>query len=446
MTIVNKKEPIILGIGDLILLGFSLWLTLVIRYHALPDTTTWYAHLLPFGFIFLYSLIAFYIAGLYGEYSGRVRSTLSSLIIKAQIANTILAIIFFYFIPNFEVSPKTTLFIYCIVSTLSLIIWRSTIASMLSARVKSRALIIGGGAEVSELAKEMNSNPHSPLECVEIVGNTPASMREFQANLSEKIKTENISYIVLDMEDPHIQPLLPELYKTIFKNVHYINIHTLYEEMFGRIPLSCIEYKWILEHVSPGRPNIYDILKRVIDIVLSLILGVITLVLWPFIALILKIQDGGPVFFKQNRVGQNGRNVRVYKFRSMQRNEDGKWLAESDNKVTKVGYFLRKSRIDELPQVWSVLKGDLSLVGPRWDIKDLGDRLAQEIPYYTIRTVVRPGLSGWAQINQEKPPQSVEETKVRLSYDLYYIKNRSLGLDIRIALKTVRTLLSLVGM
>jgi len=132
----------------------------------------------------------------------------------------------------------------------------------------------------------------------------------------------------------------------------------------------------------------------------------------------------------------------------MNRTDGGRWVAEADNdnKVTRVGYFLRKSRIDELPQVWSVLKGDLSLIGPRWDIKGLKDTLEKQIPYYGIRTIVKPGLSGWAQVNQEKPPQSLEETKARLSYDLYYIKNRSLGLDIQIALKTIKTLLSLVGM
>jgi exopolysaccharide biosynthesis polyprenyl glycosylphosphotransferase len=403
---------------------------------------------LPFSFIFLYSIIIFYIAGLYGEYNNRVQSTLSSRIIKSQIANAILAIILFYFIPTFEISPKMTLLVYIIISSVILIIWRKSIFTFLGSRTKNHALIIGSGEETLELCAEMNKNPHSPFKCVEIIANTSSSIQKFQNNLVEKIKKNGISYIVLDMEDPCLKPLLPELYKIIFKDVHCINIYRLYEEMFGRIPLSCIEYKWILENVSPSSPHLYDILKRATDIILSLVLSLITLILWPFVALSLKIQDGGPVFVTQDRVGKNGQNFKVYKFRSMNRSDNGKWLVEADNnnRVTTVGRFLRKSRIDELPQVWSVLKGDLSLIGPRWDIKNLGDRLAKEIPYYTVRTVIKPGLSGWAQINQEKPPQSIEETKIRLSYDLYYIKNRSLGLDIRIALKTIRTLLSLVGM
>ena len=130
----------------------------------------------------------------------------------------------------------------------------------------------------------------------------------------------------------------------------------------------------------------------------------------------------------------------------MQRNEPGKWLSESDNRVTRVGRFLRKTRIDELPQALAVLKGDMSLIGPRADIAGLAERLEAEIPYYSVRNIIKPGLTGWAQINQEKPPQSLEETKIRLSYDLYYIKHRSLGLDLRIILRTLKTLASRVGM
>ena len=127
--------------------------------------------------------------------------------------------------------------------------------------------------------------------------------------------------------------------------------------------------------------------------------------------------------------------------------DNGKWIKEEDNpnKITKIGYLLRKSRIDELPQLLSILKGEISLIGPRPDIIDLGEKLTNEIPFYLIRYAIKPGLSGWAQIMQDKPPQTIEETRVRLQYDLYYIKNRSLILDLIIILRTVRTLLSRTG-
>jgi len=129
----------------------------------------------------------------------------------------------------------------------------------------------------------------------------------------------------------------------------------------------------------------------------------------------------------------------------MKSSDRGAWVMDNDKRITHVGSFLRKSRIDELPQLWNVLRGDISLIGPRPDIYDLGQELAHNIPYYTVRSTIKPGLSGWAQINQDVPPQSLEETKVRLAYDLYYVKNRSIVLDGQIIIKTIRTLLSRGG-
>jgi len=192
----------------------------------------------------------------------------------------------------------------------------------------------------------------------------------------------------------------------------------------------------------------YDIVKRIGDIILSIFVAIIFVISVPFVAFLIKLDDGGPIFITQKRIGKNNRLINVLKYRSMTQNDGGVWLTENENenKVTRVGYYLRKTRVDELPQVMSVLKGDMSFVGPRPDIVDLGNRLEKNIPYYTIRNVIKPGLSGWAQVSQEKPPQSVEETKLRLSYDLYYIQNRSLGLDTKIVLRTIKTLLSRVGM
>lgn len=129
----------------------------------------------------------------------------------------------------------------------------------------------------------------------------------------------------------------------------------------------------------------------------------------------------------------------------MKVNDKGAWVEKEDDRITRVGRILRKTRLDELPQLYNVFKGDISLIGPRPDICGLKERLEKEIPYYNIRTVVRPGLSGWAQVSQDTPPQSVEETKERLMYDLYYIKNRSLVLDLKISLRTLGILASRTG-
>ncbi len=161
------------------------------------------------------------------------------------------------------------------------------------------------------------------------------------------------------------------------------------------------------------------------------------------------------MFITQDRIGQYNWPLTIYKLRTMTKNFAGSstWTKEDeklDNVVTRVGAFLRKTSIDEIPQVWSILRGDMSLIGPRNDIAGLGQRLAEEIPYYKIRYFVKPGVTGWAQTNQHYmtnsiSPQSIEESRIRFAYDLYYVKNRSLWLDIAIGLRTIKTVLSRFG-
>ena len=187
-------------------------------------------------------------------------------------------------------------------------------------------------------------------------------------------------------------------------------------------------------------------MRRIVEIIIAFVLAIFTALIAPFVALAIKLEDHGPVFIIQRRIGKEGKVVLLPKFRSMKSSDGGKWLEANDNRVTRVGYFLRKTRIDELPQVFSVLKGDLSLIGPRPDIESLGQYLENQLPFYRIRHLVPPGLSGWAQIKQDDPPQSLEENRLRLSYDFYYVKNRSLILDLAIALRTIAILLSRKGM
>jgi lipopolysaccharide/colanic/teichoic acid biosynthesis glycosyltransferase len=176
------------------------------------------------------------------------------------------------------------------------------------------------------------------------------------------------------------------------------------------------------------------------DVSISLVLGVISLAVYPFVYLAIKLDDGGTVFFKQDRIGRGGRVIKIIKFRTMSEGVHPQ--------VTRVGDMLRKIRIDELPQLWNILRGDISLVGPRPELPDLVKLYEKEIPYYSVRHLLKPGLSGWAQIHQEKPPKfdvGYDETKTKLSYDLYYIKNRSFMLDLKIALQTIKTILSRSG-
>jgi lipopolysaccharide/colanic/teichoic acid biosynthesis glycosyltransferase len=256
--------------------------------------------------------------------------------------------------------------------------------------------------------------------------------------------------LIVDFSDERVKSILPDLYERIFSGVNFIDMQKIYEEIFDRVPLSLLKYNWFLENISSHPRTVYDSLKRAMDIVLSSVIGVLSLLVYPFVIIAIKLDDGGPIFITQERVGQDNTLVKIHKFRSMSGNDMGEYNSgvAKQNKITKVGKFLRKSRIDELPQLWNILIGDISLIGPRPELPALADTYETEIPYYNVRHIIKPGLSGWAQIHQENHPhhkEAVNETKEKLTYDLYYIKERSLLLDLQIALKTIKTLLSRVG-
>ena len=229
------------------------------------------------------------------------------------------------------------------------------------------------------------------------------------------------------------------------KGRQIVAFEDVYEEVFDRVPLSQLESAWFTKNVAPSEPIFYALTKRLIDIIGGMVMGLVVAVLIPFIWIANRIEGPGPLFIVQERFGRYGTHLKVYKFRSMTKNlaASGEWMHEGENRVTKVGSFLRTTSLDEFPQFVNILKGEISLIGPRNDILGLGRRLAEALPQYDARYRVKPGITGWAQINQQYEqgnvsPQSIEETKVRLAYDFYYLKHRSLGLDIVIALKTVK--------
>jgi lipopolysaccharide/colanic/teichoic acid biosynthesis glycosyltransferase len=268
---------------------------------------------------------------------------------------------------------------------------------------------------------------------------------DFEEEVLLRIYSEGVSTIVIDLKNEKIAPILPKFYNLIYSHIRFVEQYRIYEDIFDRIPLSLIGYSWFLENVSSRGHFGYDIFKRAMDIGLSLPLFLLSLLVYPFVALVTKLQDGGPVLFTQERVGTGNRPISIIKFRTMSTMDRGIPLIKNDPRITPVGSFLRKSRIDELPQLWNILCGDVSLIGPRPEVPDLVKLYNEQIPYYNMRHLIKPGLSGWAQVHHDKPPQSIEETKEKLSFDLYYLKNRSVVLDIKIALKTIKTLLSRTG-
>ncbi len=452
---VRKKELAALFLGDISVLLVSLYLTITLRYGALPSVEVLKWHALPFSVLFVLSILINFIAGLYEKHTLILKDKLPAILTKVQVANAILCIAFFYFIPYFNITPKVTLFIYLIISLILMVAWRMAIAETLGARRKYKALLIAKkGQEVDNLYHEINNNQRYGTIFVDWID--PASSSLVGDEIINHVRSEGVSLIVADFADARVNELMPTLYKLIFSGVQFSDIQKVYEEVFDRVPLSLLNDTWFLENISSPAKVSFDIFKRLMDIVVSLILGIISLLFYPFVYIAIKIDDRGVFFSYQDRVGQNNKMARIMKFRTMSIANDGAYwsLGENEkkeddkkNNITRVGNFLRKTRIDELPQLWNVLKGDISLIGPRPEFANAVASYASDIPYYNVRHIVKPGLSGWAQIYGTHPHHGIntEETANKLSYDLYYIKNRSIFLDIKIALQTLKVLLSFVG-
>ena len=438
-----RNDRYILALIDFVALYLALFIALLIRYDGSFTYNTVILHAFPFTVISLFSILAYYIAGIYERNVVYNLKKTAGRLGNAEIAIALGAIVFFYLYNNPSITPKTTLTLYVAFSYVIVFLIRLIYARLSSRPTPVSAILIANGREADELFSRSVEDSTLGMRFIGRIDPADVALEE---RVKDMIERNNPSVIVIDNGHPGTAKILPVLYVSIFSSKRFIDVQTLYEEVFERVPLSLVRYEWFLDHASAAQSLIYGIVRRIVEIVIAFVLAILTAIMTPFVALAIKLEDGGPVFIIQRRIGKEGKVILLPKFRSMKSSDGGKWLEANDSRVTKVGYFIRKTRIDELPQIFSVLKGDLSLIGPRPDIENLGRELERQLPFYRVRYLVAPGLSGWAQIKQELPPQSIEETRLRLSYDLYYVKNRSLILDLAIALRTIAILLSRKGM
>lgn len=453
----RSRELLFLISGDIFCFLFSLWLTLLVRYFSWPSLALLDAHFGPFLILTGVWIFIFYIAGLYDKHTAFLKGLMFSRILNTQFVNILIAALLFMII-EFGIAPKTNLVIYLFISIVLITIWRLWLFNYLSPKNTHKAILLADGAEAIELVDEVNNNERYNYSFIRLVDAETAKKTEnFKDKLLSLVEREGITIIVANPRSAHIEEIRPVLFDLAFLRFEcvFLDFHKVYEDTFDRVPLSSLDYDWFIEHVSQSKSLMYEVAKRLFDIIGSLGLIMVLGVLLPFIALAMRLEDKGPIFITQNRVGRFNKAVQVYKIRTMSVNDAGSatWTTEDKqkgNQITRVGALLRRLSIDEFPQCVNILKGEMSLIGPRNDIEGLGQRLAAEIPYYNIRNFVKPGITGWAQTHQHYmgdniSPQSLEESRVRLSYDLYYVKNRSMLLDVEIALRTFKTLLSRFG-
>ncbi|HXK38451.1 MAG TPA: sugar transferase [Candidatus Paceibacterota bacterium] len=443
MFIHGQKSPLILLLGDVLVFVFALWLTLSLRYLGIPSQALFLEHAIPFAILFAPWVIVYVIVGLYDRQASMTKGILFRTLFRAQVVNILIAVTFFYFNGAAGITPKTILLLYLIISSALIFLWRMKFVPFVLGANRERALLIGRGKEIFELEHAVNGGANYRFRFAEVID---LDAQELVAeNIFRIVREREISIVVLNVNDEIIRKSLPELYHLLFVHVYFVNIQAVYESVFSKMALDLLDYEWFLENISAYQKRSYDGIKRLMDILIAAPLMLVSCIIFPFVYIAIKLDDGGPMFIFQERIGKDNKIIRIPKMRSMKTSDRGVWVKEQDDRITRVGRFLRKSRIDELPQLFSVLTGSLSLVGPRPDICDLGAKLAEEIPYYALRSIIKPGLSGWAQVRQENAPQSLEETRERLAYDFYYLKHRSFSLDIKIALQTIATLASRAG-
>jgi exopolysaccharide biosynthesis polyprenyl glycosylphosphotransferase len=348
--------------------------------------------------------------------------------------NFALGVFLFYFIPQFKITPKTILILNSLIFGIFFFPLRKFFLSFFSAHFLEKITILGKDGEVEKLKKEIKERPFLGYELVEI---NPSK------DFIKQLKKEKINTIVFTEEfekDPKFQNLF---YNLLFLGINFLDFPSFYEKITEKIPVASISKVWFFENLKEGEKRIYDKFKRVFDVVLASIILLFTLPLWLLIALAIKIEDGGPIFYLQERVGKNKKIFRLIKFRSMIKEaekEGPKWAEIEDQRVTKVGKFLRRFHLDEIPQMINVIRGDISLVGPRPERPEFVEKLEKEIPHYNLRHIIKPGFTGWAQI-KFRYARSIGDSLEKFQYDLYYIKNRSLFLDLKILLKTFQLFL-----
>ena len=340
--------------------------------------------------------------------------------------------------------------------TIPVIIWRFLYISVLFSPKYFKTIILIGHDSISSEIKEVSNikNLHNIAAYISNKKiNDLSNFRDIQSvNLSKLVKENNVTEIIISTigfssnELKHINNELIELFE---EGINVKGFETYYEQVTQRLPIEFLDFDFYKKiNLNKNSNNhIYLFSQRFFDILISVIGLLIFIGFFPLFLIGNLFGNYGPLFYIQERVGYQGKIFKMYKLRSMVKNaeENGAvWAKKNDQRVTSFGKFLRSFRLDELPQLINIIKGDMSLIGPRPERPNFVEKLKESIPFYTMRHVVRPGLTGWAQVNFPYA-NTIEEQEVKLRYDLYYIKERSTFLDFKILIKTISTVLFFKG-
>jgi exopolysaccharide biosynthesis polyprenyl glycosylphosphotransferase len=397
---------------------------------------------------------------IYDEHrAGDWRTTLRGVIANGLIGLGFYIVILF-FSPLPEALPRRPILYFVLTAPPLTLAWRLLyIRIFTSPTFMRRVLLVGAGETgrtILRVVKEINPPPFRWVGIVDDdpqkIGTLIERLPVFGGNdkLNKTICDQEVTDLIVAISGEMRGQMFQALLDAQELGVSITRMPVAYEELLGRVPIRHLEAEWILRSfVDQARTNnFYELAKRLLDVVGGLIGVIILLVSLPFIGLAILLDSGFPVFYRQIRAGRGAQYYKIFKFRTMRQNAEPngqpQWAEENDRRATRVGKFLRKTHLDELPQFINVLRGEMSLVGPRAERPELVAWFQNHVPFYRARLLVKPGISGWAQVNYGYAA-TIDETIVKLEYDLYYIKHRNLILDLVILLRTPATVFGFRG-
>jgi len=339
-------------------------------------------------------------------------------------------------------------FLGLVILTIALQGWRSAYAWLASqAFLRERVYVLGSGERAYRLVQGLQSHPEIGADVVGWTGDQPTALSRdaVASHLNEIASDKAVHRVIVAMQDRrNAMPVQELLQLRLHGAVHIEDATSWLEKISGKIELEHLHPSWIIFAEGFRFSETFKLIRRLLNFTVGLFVLILASPLIPFIAVAILLDSPGSVFYSQERVGQGDKRFHCYKFRTMRQDAEADtgptWADDDDPRITRVGKFLRSSRLDEIPQLWCVLKGDMAFVGPRPERPEFVEWLTEEIPYYRLRHLVRPGITGWAQIRY-RYGNTVDDAREKLQYDLFYIKNASVGLDALILFQTIKIVL-----
>src|SRR5437667_3559137 len=451
----QKARTILLLLVEAMLLFGGLIVAVYVRLGAIDaeDTLIQRHGFYKAALFTIFCLASFYLFDLYDFVVMHDRRELVLRLLQALGLAWVALALLFYAVPQVMIGRGVSL-ISLPLALLLMVGWRLGIHWVLGhPEIGERILIVGSGPFAIEIARGTLGRPDAGFRVVGFVDNDPALVGKSLINpkvigltseLASLVRRENIDRIVVAMGDRRGQFPTQELLRlSLSGDVSIEESASFYERLTGRVSLDMLRPSWLIFSSRGRRARLNEVARAAMHRMVALVGALLSLPIAIVTAILIKLDLRGPILYKQERVGRNGRVFTLMKFRSMRIDAERNgpvWAKTEDDRTTRVGRFIRKVRVDEIPQFWNILRGDMSFVGPRPERPHFVAQLAQDIPYYEQRHLIAPGLTGWAQIKYPYGA-SIEDARQKLQYELYYIKNQSLTLDAIIMFETIKTIL-----